>query len=310
MAYDFISISNRALQAVNEDIFADSTEFSAAIGFHQFVKDAVNRTISDILNEEDNTWQFQRTEATQVLTIGTQDYAINSSAANVDYNSFFIDKIFGDETDFTSVTADSGTKTFTITSGSFITKGFEVGMKVQWSNLESNTDTDLTINTLTALVMTVDESVTTISSADTDFEVTNAFDTPDAVKLALIGFDNYRDNLKMDAQNATNSDTFTKPSFVVRNFDNSLTFGPLKPDATYLVKYFYFTKFVELTATTDAPTIPARYENVIFNGVMRRINEFRDNEELSRKFDSQYIDGVNKMRRNLIPQPESMRVVN
>ena len=309
MAYTYIDISNRILNAIGEVPFSDATEFSNDTGFHTHVKNSVNFAIADIYAEEDNEWAFQKTDETQVLTIGISDYSINSNAANVDWGSFYIDKVFGDESDFTSVTADSGTKTFTIGGGSFTDEGFAVGMKVQWGNLESNTGSDLTINTLTDTVMTVDEAVTTISSADTNFTVANAFEGPNSVKLTNLALSTYRDNYKVNALNADDSDSFTKPDFVVRNTDNSYTLGPIKPNRTYLVKYVYFTQFTELSANDDAPSVPQRYEQVIIDGALKYAHDFRDNEELSRKFEERFDKGINKMRRNLIPQATEMRFV-
>jgi len=307
MAYDYIGISNKVLQAFNEVTFADATEFTAATGFQKYIKEAVNEILSEIHSREDNEWPFQLTATTQVVTVGTTDYSTPADRSNVDWDSFFIDKVFADETDFTSVTADSGTKTFTIAGGSFITEGFAVGMKVRWTDLSANTDADVTINTLTATVMTVDETVTTITTPDTEFTVTNAFNAPDARKLALMNRDTYRNNYLENARNVREPESFGKPDAIVRNTDNTFTTSPLKPDQTYLIRYEYFDSFTELSAATDVPTIPQRYEKIILDGTKKKGNEFRDNVELAAFFENMFDDGINQMRRNLIPQSDTMR---
>jgi hypothetical protein len=308
MAYDFLGISNKILQALNEVPFADATEFGAATGFHQHIKDSVNYALADIHNEEDNEWEFQVTEGTQVVTIGTQGYSIAAGAASVDWDSFYIDLVQGSETEFTSITADSGAKTFTIAGGSWLTQGFAVGMKVEFTDLSesANNGTIFTINTLTATVMTVDEAVTTISSGDTNFTVKNAFQSPDARPLDLMSLDTYRKTRKHNDLNNIVSTSYEKPTHVVRLSDNDYLITG-KPDRTYLIKYDYFAALTLLSAATDAPTIPVRYEQVIIDRALMYANDFRDNLEQSQLMEKRSTDGVNDMRRNLIPQPLTMR---
>jgi hypothetical protein len=309
MAYDYLGISNKVLRSFGEVVFADATEFTNATGFHQVIKDGVNEVLAEIYMAEDNEWPFQHTETTQVLTIGDETYTIPSDAAAVDWDSFYIDKVYGDEDDFTSVTADSGTKTFTIAGGSFVTAGFATGMKVRWGDVTDNSDSDVTINTLTATVMTVDETVTDVLSADTSFSVTNAFTSPDSKKLVLIDIDTYRNNYLPTAKNVKETASYAKPVFIARNSDNSYILGPSKPNATYLVRYDYFQELTELSASTDVPDIPERYEKVILDGVKAIGNAFRDNVELEARFEKRFQDGINTMRRNLIPQTDSLRYI-
>ena len=296
---------------MNEVTFADATEFGNATGFHQHVKESINWALADIYNEEDNQWEWQTTEATKVLTIGTSGYTIESTAAAVDWDSFYIDLVQGSEAEFTSITADSGAKTFTVTGGSWIDQGFAVGMKIEFRDLSesANNSTVFTINTVTATVITVDESVTTISSADTDFTVKNAYQTPDAQPLDLMSLDTYRKFHKTNDLNNVTTGSYGKPTHVVRLSDNEYIITP-KPDRTYLVKHDYFAALTLLSASTDVPVIPVRYEQVIADRALMYCNDFRDNTAEAEKMAKRSEDGVNDMRRNLIPQPLTMRFDN
>ena len=309
MAFDYIGLSNEVLRAFNEVPFTDATAFSAAVGSDQFVKDSINNVLADIYNEGGHKWSWQHTQGTQVLTVGTTAYSAPSGTRSTDFNSFYIDKVYGDEDDFTSVTANSGAKTFTIAAGSCITAGFAVGMVVQWGDLSEadNNDTDFTINTITATVMTVDETVTTISSADTAFCVTNAAGTPDFQKLSTIPKDVYNQFHLDKVSNAKETSNYTKPWFVVRELDNSYIFGPIKPDKTYLVKFDYYAGLTKLSASTDVPAIPEIYETVILDGVKQRVAEFRENDTMTANYKQLYKTGVDQMVLDLIPTADTLR---
>ena len=51
MATTYLDLTNELLRELNE-IPLTSANFSNAIGFQAFVKDAINKSISDIANEE------------------------------------------------------------------------------------------------------------------------------------------------------------------------------------------------------------------------------------------------------------------
>jgi len=75
-------------------------------------------------------------------------------------------------TAITDVTADAGGKTFTRSTGSYLTNGFRVGMVVRWSGFAGGSATDnngrnYLITALTATVMTVDGPVVSDAAGDT-----------------------------------------------------------------------------------------------------------------------------------------------
>jgi len=304
MVYNYLSIVNKVLQSFNEVPFSTSTEFDNATSFQLDIKEAVNDVLKEINNRQDQEWSFQFTETSQILTAGETGYTTPTDTADVDWDSFYIDKVAATEEDFTSVTASASGKTFTITTGSFITRNFAVGMKVRWDGVDDNA-TDVTINTLTATVMTVDETV--VDATSTEFNVKNAADGFSAAKLRLMNIDTYRSNYLINARDADTDSGWQKPSFVVRQTDNSYIVGPLRPDATYLVRYDYFASFTDLTISTSVPIVPERYEYVILAGVKKRGNEFRDNVELAGYFESKFDTGIADMRRDLIPSTDTLR---
>ena len=305
MTYQFLDLANEILHQANEVPFASQSDFTNATGLHLFVKEAINDVIADIYSREDSTWPFLYTETTQVLTIGDNTYSLPATARVADWNSFYIDRVYGDADDFTSVTCT--TSAFTIASGSFIDKGFAVGMKTRWQGLSANTSSDVTITVLTPTVMTVSETLTAISTPDTAFSVTNAYSSDNAQRLSLMDIGSYRSNYQEYTKNIKETTNYEKPWFVTQANDNTVIFGPGLPDATYLVRYGYFTKLTALSAYNDVPLIPEQYKRVIKAGVMVLINEFRDNVEMAAYQESKYEKIIYDMRRELIPLPDGIR---
>lgn len=82
-------------------------------------------------------------------------------------------------TDLGGVTANSGTKTFTFVSADLTSIGMDVGDVVSFSGLSANNDFGYTITTLTSTTITVKESITTIASAETGYDlITGDIDGP------------------------------------------------------------------------------------------------------------------------------------
>lgn len=92
MAYTYKSITNEILRSLNEVELDSDGEFSNAVDFYAYVKDAVNIVIQDICNAKLNSWPFQRQEGSQVLTVGAINYQFASNVSAVDFDSFYIDR--------------------------------------------------------------------------------------------------------------------------------------------------------------------------------------------------------------------------
>lgn len=300
--YTYLQIVNEILSDANEVQFSGNSDFSSATGLHQMVKTRVNDVIKDILNREDNAWPFQSTDTSQLLTVGTESYNVPAAAAVVDWNSFYIDKVYADQSTLGTITCDA--HNFYATAGSFITSGFTVGMKVRWGSLSANTGSDVTITVLTAQQMTVSETLTVISIPATAFTVTNVYLYPDSRQLNTIDINTYRDVHLTNTKNCILSQYYCKPSFAVRTNTNNIIFGPLKPNGTYLVKYQYYAQYTPVVNYNDTLIIPDAYVNTIKKGVSYYINKFRSDTQASEQDARDFEDGIVTMRRQLITQTE------
>jgi hypothetical protein len=86
----YIDLTNRLLRRINEAEI-DESNWDDVRGIHAVAKDAILDTIKKINNRKPG-WIFNAAEATQVLTVGQEEYTWPSDWANVDWNSFQIQK--------------------------------------------------------------------------------------------------------------------------------------------------------------------------------------------------------------------------
>lgn len=100
MAYDYLGLTNKILNKVNE-VELDTTTFSTADGFYLDAKNSINYAIRD-LNQEQFEWPFNFTEGSQLLTAGVSRYTSPATAKRLDFNSFRVqrDNTLGNLTQF------------------------------------------------------------------------------------------------------------------------------------------------------------------------------------------------------------------
>jgi hypothetical protein len=304
--YTYFGIVNEILHSINEVPFTTESEFNDASGSYLHVKESVNDVISDIYEEGENRWGFQWTETSSVLPIGDNTLTSPTDSANIDWKSFHIDRVYGNEDSLVSLTADSDTKTFTFGASEVENLGFATGMAIKFTGIAANSDTDLTIVSTTSNTIVVSEAISDVSMT-TSFIVKNASIYDRSKHLNNIDINHYRRVYLNRARDAKVLSDYRVPDFVVETNDNNIIIGPTKPNATYLLRYGYYSEFMELSDKDDVPAIPNRFKYVIKAGVLGPVNEFRDNPEMAAYHYRKYQDGIDKMKDELIPNPTSLR---
>lgn len=147
------------------------------------------RRVSSSLNLSKDTYESQEIRSDRMVADHRHGVRRVSGdiASELSVDSFdeFLQAIMGgtwtagvskSNTQFTSVTSDSSTKTFTFAAGNPVTEGFRVGDIIRFTNLAAtaNNNTDFTIVSFSGTqnrIITVAESVTTDAVADTSFTV-------------------------------------------------------------------------------------------------------------------------------------------
>jgi hypothetical protein len=152
---------------------------------------------------------------------------------------------------------------------------------------------------------------TTLASVDWDSfytvrndALTDGYQQP----IQQLAWDNYRLNYREADANSETTD-HSKPRNVSRRQDNKYILSPLSAYA-YSVGYEGFAKPTYLSNATDVPGIPELYRQVIVDKVMQYAYMFRDNQEEADRAKDDFEKGVNRMRRVLIPQADTLRYID
>lgn len=93
MAVTYVQLVNELLRRMNEvalDTAGDG--FSSVKGVHALAKDAVNNSIREIL-QHNQEWPFTLTTYTETLVSGTGTYSFQSDMNSVDWESFYLKRL-------------------------------------------------------------------------------------------------------------------------------------------------------------------------------------------------------------------------
>lgn len=86
----FLDITNDVLEELNE-VPLTSSNFTSAIGFQAVAKNAVNKAIRDIQNQQWE-WPYNHQYQTQVLSPGVSIYTLPNNCRSVDWDTFFVER--------------------------------------------------------------------------------------------------------------------------------------------------------------------------------------------------------------------------
>lgn len=299
MSTTYITLTNKVLQQLNE-VALTSLNFNTATGFHAAVKEWINTAIYDIYSEEDYRWPFQEGTVNINLEVGERRYDLFSQSTSsqdnrtsIDWNSFYLDN-------------------------SPIPVGFEI-LTPGTANVYTNGHGLITGDTITITGSPVADYngthvVTVVTYLEFTFPVTGspANDFSDTAryrpnysttKLTSIDNQTYLNNYLANDLNAT---SYNRPQMVVRDQQSDLIVSPI-PDKPYVVTYTSFTTPATLITENSTIAIPDPFAQIIVDKALHYAYMFRDNMEQAQLAEQRYQNGILKMRRILIPQPNTMR---
>lgn len=124
-------------------------------------------------------------------------------------------------------------------------------------------------------------------------------------KLRVISYEEY---LEKHVDNEYNSSTDIRgiPSYVFRS--PSLEYGVVPPpDKDYTIEYEYYRNPVPLNLYSDVPSIPEDFRNVIVDGAMVHVFNFRGDNESSQLSQAKFESGMKAMRSIYINRYEYVR---
>ena len=127
-------------------------------------------------------------------------------------------------------------------------------------------------------------------------------------KLKYLSFNEY---LERRNEADTNPDTSSRalPEFIYKTPDQKLGLSPVPDVSTYTVRYYYYKTVSDMSANTDTPTIPERFHDVIVNRARYYTHMLRSDVQFSQLALKDYVDGLGRLRIELINRKDYMRAV-
>ena len=107
----------------------------------------------------------------------------------------------------------------------------------------------------------------------------------------------------LDPTTTTNRD---KPDYFYLTQDDKLGLTPI-PDKEYTFYYEYWATHTDLSASTDEPAVPVRYQDVIISRSEYYVHQLRSNIEAASMKHQEYEKKIERMRIDLINKPAYMR---
>tara|TARA_R100001463_G_scaffold124476_3_gene181457 strand:- start:230 stop:949 length:720 start_codon:yes stop_codon:yes gene_type:complete len=123
-------------------------------------------------------------------------------------------------------------------------------------------------------------------------------------RLTEIVYEDYLDRFIQQEYNTSTGQGV--PKHVAQAPDLKYIMTP-EPDKAYELVYEYYTFPTDLSATTDAPTIPERFLHVIVDGAMHYGYLFRGNTQDAMVMKQKFDEGIKYMRSQLINRTPYVR---
>lgn len=126
--------------------------------------------------------------------------------------------------------------------------------------------------------------------------------------LRYLSFEEYIERYNEIDTNPS-GDSRALPEYVYLTPDDKIGLSPVPDLSTYTVRYYYYATHTDMAASTDTPTIPERFHDVIVNRARYYTHMLRSDTQFSQLALRDYDQGLNRMRIELINRKDYMRAV-
>lgn len=127
----------------------------------------------------------------------------------------------------------------------------------------------------------------------------------DTRRLKVMNYEEYLDKYVDHEYNSTTG-IRAIPEYVVRTPSRELVFVP-SPKEAYEVVYDYYTLGFDLIKHSDVPNIPEEYRNVIVDGAMYYVYQFRSDFQAAQMSMEKFQQGIKLLRSININRTEYLR---
>ena len=124
--------------------------------------------------------------------------------------------------------------------------------------------------------------------------------------IPYIPYNQFANQFRERDLDPTTTDNRAKPEYFYLTQDDKLGLTPI-PDKEYTFYYEYWATHTDLSASTDEPAVPVRYQDVIISRSEYYVHQLRSNIEAASMKHQEYEKKIERMRIDLINKPAYMR---
>ena len=284
MAYDYLGLVNDVNKRLNE-VELTASNFTSSIGEYAMVRDAINVAIRYI-NQYEFSYPFNSAVNSTAVTPGVTRYDIPTNTKHIDYKTARIKK--------NNTLNTSGNSLSTMTYYEYISKDYaDQEDEIQSTTIDASSGLSASVTTISVT------SSTGFSSTGTLFiggeQITYTGITGNDFTGCTRGANSTTAAIIADDVTVTQFDNGGIPRFIVRTPDNNYLLYPF-PDKQYTIVFDYFTLPTDLSAATDAPSLPEQFRTVIVEGAMYTAYMFRGETQEATIMKANFEEGIKNMR--------------
>lgn len=314
MASTYLQLVNKLRDRMNETNLTIAN-WGTAVGFDQYTKDAINYAYHDILNAE-MEWPFLHRTGSFLTVPGVQFYAVTSAdeytIKEIDWESFHING----NLITTTVTAESKviptTGTYTVTPTNSTSWSSDLGVRYASSGIDFQS---VDYDPQTSGQYTIRDGVYHFNSLDANTAIELNYTTAavstvnnnNSIYLPYIDYDYWRQVRLAGDYNSATSSGFRQPRNVFKTqVQGEVGISPV-PSQIFNVRFEYWIDADDMINTTDTTFLPVRHEQVLLDGAAKYCYEFREDTPLAKSAEARFLQGIGRMRVELINRNMDMR---
>ena len=163
-----------------------------------------------------------------------------------------------------------------------------------------------TDGTITTVAGTAEYALETgFKSVDVDTAYLIEADT-DVKVIPYIPYSQFTNQFRERDLDPTTTDNRAKPEYFYLTQDDKIGLTPI-PDKEYTFFYEYWATHTDLSASTDEPVLPVRYQDAVESRSEYYVHQLRADLQAATLKNSEYESKISRMRIDLINKPDYMR---
>ena len=163
-----------------------------------------------------------------------------------------------------------------------------------------------TDGTITTVAGTAEYALETgFKSVDVDTAYLIEADT-DVKVIPYIPYVQFTNQFRERDLDPTTTDNRAKPEYFYLTQDDKIGLTPI-PDKEYTFFYEYWATHTDLSASTDEPVLPVRYQDAVVSRSEYYVHQLRADLQAATLKNSEYESKISRMRIDLINKPDYMR---